>query len=76
MFSYVKLDGESKYELRKTNRSPKIFFEGSPTNHYIKVRERSSAVIFAFFSIFQMLLKSRIFILEQHMTPYFKDLNL
>ena len=28
MFSYVKLDGESKYELRKTNRSPKNIFWG------------------------------------------------
>ena len=28
MFSYVKLDGESKYELRKTNKSPKNIFLG------------------------------------------------
>ena len=76
MFSYVKLDGESKFELRKTNKSPKIFFEGSPINHYIKVHEMSSAVVFVFFTIFQMLLKSRILILGQRMTPHFKDLNL
>ena len=28
MFSYVKLDGESKYELRKTNKLPKNIFLG------------------------------------------------
>ena len=68
--------GNPNMNLEKQIDRRKIFFEGSPTNHYIKVRERSSAVIFAFFSIFQMLLKSRIFILGQHMIPYFKDLNL
>ena len=40
MFSYVKLDGESKYELKKQIDRRKIIFEGSPTNHYIKVVQR------------------------------------
>ena len=52
MFSYVKLDGESKFEPRKTNKLLKNISKGSPTNNYLKVRERSSTSIFMFLAYF------------------------